>query len=199
MKALSLYQPYASLIAIGAKTIETRHWATKYRGPLAIHATASKPDGKVWKTLMARAGQPRAGWCYADDYVGLVEDKKLRPWVYGDSPLYPLGHVVATCTLVDCLPIVTNQWEQHDHERWVLCAVWGMGREVLRLAERAPLPGGGIHEHDGQGSLTGDYTDEIPYGDYREGRWAWLLADVKALDPPVPAKGRQQLWEWHDG
>lgn len=38
MKCLSLWQPWASLIAVGAKTIETRSWATSYRGPIAIHA-----------------------------------------------------------------------------------------------------------------------------------------------------------------
>lgn len=43
MKALSLWQPWASLIALGEKQIETRQWETKYRGPLAIHATAKLP------------------------------------------------------------------------------------------------------------------------------------------------------------
>lgn len=38
VKALSLWQPWASAIALGHKKIETRHWATKYRGPIAIHA-----------------------------------------------------------------------------------------------------------------------------------------------------------------
>lgn len=38
MKALTLWQPWATLIAIGAKCIETRSWLTHYRGPLAIHA-----------------------------------------------------------------------------------------------------------------------------------------------------------------
>ena len=36
MKALALHQPYATLVAIGAKTIEMRRGATRYRGPLAI-------------------------------------------------------------------------------------------------------------------------------------------------------------------
>ena len=40
MKALTLRQPWASLIADGRKTIETRTWRTRYRGPLAIHASA---------------------------------------------------------------------------------------------------------------------------------------------------------------
>lgn len=38
MKALTIRQPWASLIAVGVKTIENRSWGTKHRGPLAIHA-----------------------------------------------------------------------------------------------------------------------------------------------------------------
>lgn len=42
MKALSLLQPWATLIMLGYKTLETRSWATKHRGPLAIAASAGK-------------------------------------------------------------------------------------------------------------------------------------------------------------
>lgn len=38
MKAISLWQPWASLWAVGRKKYETRHWATRHRGVLAIHA-----------------------------------------------------------------------------------------------------------------------------------------------------------------
>jgi hypothetical protein len=38
MKALTISQPYASLIASGEKWIENRKWETFYRGELAIHA-----------------------------------------------------------------------------------------------------------------------------------------------------------------
>jgi hypothetical protein len=38
IKALTLWEPWASLVAIGAKRFETRDWGTKYRGWLAIHA-----------------------------------------------------------------------------------------------------------------------------------------------------------------
>ncbi len=44
MKALTIRQPWASLIAAGVKTIETRSWSTRYRGPLAIHAGKHKPQ-----------------------------------------------------------------------------------------------------------------------------------------------------------
>ena len=39
MKAISIQQPWASLIAEGFKTIETRTWQTCYRGPLLIVST----------------------------------------------------------------------------------------------------------------------------------------------------------------
>lgn len=46
MKALTVRQPWASLIAQGAKTIEIRSWPTKYRGPLLITASATpRPAG----------------------------------------------------------------------------------------------------------------------------------------------------------
>jgi hypothetical protein len=36
-------QPWAALLAAGVKTFEIRSWATKYRGPVLIHA-AKRPD-----------------------------------------------------------------------------------------------------------------------------------------------------------
>lgn len=39
MKAVSLWEPWATLVRLKIKRIETRGWSTSYRGPLAIHAT----------------------------------------------------------------------------------------------------------------------------------------------------------------
>lgn len=44
MKALTLYQPWASLMAMGVKKNETRPRRTNHRGPLAIHAAKSVVD-----------------------------------------------------------------------------------------------------------------------------------------------------------
>jgi activating signal cointegrator 1 len=87
MKCLSLIQPWATLVAIGAKTIETRSWPTKYRGPLAIHASK---------------GFPR--WC---------QDFSKEPPVsvlLGPHFDFPRGVVLATCELVDCKEIVTREF-----------------------------------------------------------------------------------------
>ncbi len=63
MKAITLWQPWATLIALGAKPTETRRWATTYRGRLAIHAAKSGPREIVkiarsepFKSTLADAG-----------------------------------------------------------------------------------------------------------------------------------------------
>jgi hypothetical protein len=50
MKTLTLHQPWATLVALGAKQIETRSWAASYRGPLAAAGYDSPyklPAGRV--------------------------------------------------------------------------------------------------------------------------------------------------------
>ena len=39
MRALSIRQPWAYLIAIGAKDVENRSWLTRFRGRIYIHAS----------------------------------------------------------------------------------------------------------------------------------------------------------------
>ncbi|HUC81091.1 MAG TPA: ASCH domain-containing protein [Flavisolibacter sp.] len=48
-ETLSLLQPWASLVVMGRKQIETRSWQTAYRGPLLIHASMGK-KGKILAT-----------------------------------------------------------------------------------------------------------------------------------------------------
>jgi hypothetical protein len=45
VRALSLTQPWANLVAQGRKTIETRTWATPYRGWLLVCATREHGAG----------------------------------------------------------------------------------------------------------------------------------------------------------
>ena len=90
MKGLSLHQPYATLIAIEAKRIETRSRSTDYRGSLAIHA-AKKWDYESWETCMS---EPIRSALQAHNYN--VREK----WSYIDQ--LPLGAIVAVAKLVAC-------------------------------------------------------------------------------------------------
>lgn len=56
MKALTLTQPYGSLVVMGAKGNETRSWMTQHRGRIAIHAAKGFP---LWAKL-ACAREPFA-------------------------------------------------------------------------------------------------------------------------------------------
>jgi len=90
MKAITLWQPWASLIAHGAKKYETRSWATKYRGPIAIHAALKDP-----------CKLPLFG---KEDFEEAV--RKAIGNVSSSWATLPLGAVVATAELVECWDIV---------------------------------------------------------------------------------------------
>ena len=66
MKALTIKQPWATLIALGEKKIETRSWSTKYRGPLLIHAGKSV-DKLAMKTLCIKEALAEHGIYCAED------------------------------------------------------------------------------------------------------------------------------------
>ena len=79
VKAISLYQPWASYIANGHKTIETRSWYTSYRGDLVIcsskrPAIKGLPAGKA--LAIAELFDCRA-MRYED------ADAAMCPWEYG--------------------------------------------------------------------------------------------------------------------
>lgn len=85
MKALTLYQPYANLVALGKKRIETRSWRTRYRGPLAIHASRSFPR---WAQLLVEQEPFASALTGADGRLPSIQD-------------FPRGLVIAVCGLVD--------------------------------------------------------------------------------------------------
>ena len=90
MKALSLWQPWASAIALGSKRIETRSWPTDYRGPLAIHAAKRCIKSELEDTDAEELWQ------------GALHRTRAIP---GLLPLWnciPFGAIVAVCRLVDC-------------------------------------------------------------------------------------------------
>ena len=53
-RAISLTQPFASLMAIGAKKVETRAWRTHFRGWVAIHAAKANPVRRRIATVHAK-------------------------------------------------------------------------------------------------------------------------------------------------
>ncbi|HRT84383.1 MAG TPA: ASCH domain-containing protein [Bacteroidales bacterium] len=149
MKAITLWQPWASLIATGAKKIETRSWPTKYRGPLAIHASQKWNDEL---SSMLCIWQIQGGLA---PLIGKPLDLTGMSWPGVKDEHLPRGAIVAICNLVDCVPTDSMTQKQIEYEKY--------------------------------------------FGDFSPGRYAWILEDVKKVDIPIPAKGKQGLWEWGEG
>lgn len=85
MKVLSLTEPYATLIKIGKKKIETRSWKTSYRGKLYIHASSTKIP-KEYKNNT--------------ELMSLVNVNNLN-----------YGHIICSCDLVDCIEMTDEYIE----------------------------------------------------------------------------------------
>ncbi len=85
IKAITLEQPFASLVSIGAKTVETRSWFTDHRGAIAIHSgnTMKPVTDSYYSSLLISAG---------------LDCKRL-----------PLGKIIAIARLVSCKKIITTE------------------------------------------------------------------------------------------
>ena len=145
MKALTLTQPWASLMATinpltgrPWKTVETRSWYTGFRGEVVIHAAK---------------GFPR----WAKDTV--EEPEFAQALASATATSLPLSVGLCVVRVVGCI----RTTELHK-------AVHILGH---------PIP-----------------VTDIPFGDYSEGRFAWLTEYVRRLGPSVPVKGALGLWEW---
>ena len=85
MKAITILQPYAALIAAGIKEFETRSWDTPYRGRIAIHSGKGKPYERGAEFYMR-----------AEKLLGKSMDE------------LPKGDIIATAELVDCYLVCGN-------------------------------------------------------------------------------------------
>ena len=83
LKAITLYEPWASLMAIGAKRNETRGCRTSHRGDIAIHA--AKTDHGTPESLVPAI-------------IKAFRDRNLKP----DERT--LGCIVAVVDLYDVQP-----------------------------------------------------------------------------------------------
>ena len=132
MKCISLLQPWASLVILGAKRYETRTWATAHRGGLAVHASKRFPEE-------ARE------LCRKEPFRSLLKEGGYLSWLD-----LPTGAVLGAVELTGCLPA-----------------------EAVPRLDRC----------------------QLALGDFRRGRWAWVLTNPRALPAPVPFRGMLGVFE----
>mgnify|MGYP001294699278 CR=1 FL=1 len=80
MKALSVKQPWATLLVEGRKTIEVRSWSTQYRGPLVICASAA-PKNIFWHDTVDDEHRLMHAGCI----IGVVDLVDCRPMRESDA------------------------------------------------------------------------------------------------------------------
>lgn len=165
MRCITLTQPWATLVAVGAKRIETRNWSTAHRGPLAIHAAISYGRGGK-RGFYSR--------CQYDPFKSALEPH-LRIFEHYNCFAAPLGAIVATCELLDCVPTVHPGIANEPGKPWFTGVRKGVGPHYYEVPP--PLD-----------------SNEYAFGDYSAGRFAWLLGYVKALPEPIPCKGQLGLF-----
>jgi activating signal cointegrator 1 len=148
MKAITLTQPWATLVAIGAKKIETRSWNTNYRGPLVIHAAKGFPKEAQ---RMCHA----AYFTIALDAVGMGQPKNL-----------PIGVVLATCELVKTERIYADSYIPGKPE--LMFGDYSIGRymwflnNVVMFTEPIPAKGAlGLWNWEAAATLSGLYNCHV--------------------------------------
>lgn len=138
VKAITVWQPWATLLATGQKHNETRSWKTIYRGEILIHAAKTDHSGILL-------------------HIPMEELKHLQD--AGVVNKLPTGAIIGKANLVDCFQI----------------------DEAYRR------------------KLQRENPAELAFGDYTIGRYAWVMADAILFNKPIPAKGKQGLWNWEEG
>jgi hypothetical protein len=173
MKTISLLQPWATLVAIGEKTIETRSWRTNYRGPLAIHASLGTKYINVKSKYYLCGTDPFYSviMVYAHKQYRMYRDIAGLP----NKPMFPLGAIIATCELTNCVRIPYKPQPFPSDDR--------INKSYCQMFQLIPPPLERGHE--------------LSFGDYTPGRYAWILSNIKPLVKPVPVKGSLGLWEWN--
>lgn len=154
LKVLTIWQPFASLIAFGEKRFETRPKPTSHirdNNWYLIHA-AKKWDNEI-KDI-----------CLSEPFFSTLKDIGYPNTLtshYGglqalEGVIFPLGQIVALCQVKRCLK--STGYKTHEGETWV----------TIRN-ENHPIM-----------SIEGN---ELAFGNYNEGRYAWELINVHMVEP----------------
>jgi activating signal cointegrator 1 len=126
MKAISLWQPWASLWLSPAKIHETRHWPTRYRGMLVVHAAKRKIDEDIDALAVI------CSRLFGDDYAKTL----------------PRGALLGVVDLVDCVPTQTKDWTAAASLEDETCGDFSEGRFAWRregfVVFERPIPWRGM-------------------------------------------------------
>lgn len=120
MKAITIWQPYASLIEYRLKKYETRSWKTSYRGPLLIHS-----------------GQRPMRWILKHSAEGAL-DIAIEQFGIDQLMQLPVGRAICIVDLVDCIEM-TPEFIAAQSQTELAVGDWESGRYAWKLANPRPV------------------------------------------------------------
>jgi hypothetical protein len=173
MKALTIYQPWASLIMAGAKPYEFRGWNPRRRGGayaaligqrIVIHASARKIDrSEVMDliTVLQRGGEAAAETCLDASIALPILNRALAKQVRTERGFIDLG--------------------AHGDLPWSVglgTAILGEPRLGTEIAEEFGVPRANDSDRDAHAN------------------WGWPMLDIEVWDMPIECRGLQGFWNW---
>jgi hypothetical protein len=169
MKALTVWQPWASLIAIGAKPYEFRS------KPYKFYINAPKPGERI--AIHAAARLVKRG--EVADLLNRLErnDGAVNPCLIREPALALLRRI----------------WDGFElrakHAPVALCVP--LSAVVCTAVIGEPKRGDLCAQEFGRGKGL-----RTPFGSGSAFNWGWPLTDIEPVMPPIEAKGKQGFWEW---
>lgn len=172
MLGLVVKQPWATLIALGIKTIETR--PSPPNGPMRPDGVRGLPGCSLERgeriAIVAGAQRPSLG-------LGAIHHQRADPetwWLsrQGKFLVLPLGAVVCTVTVDDALPILTA--DQSDDAYIDCLAVYDDGVTEWRIDPDDGSESDFLHD------------PQLLLGDFTPGRWGWMLSDPQPITKRCP-------------
>ena len=175
-KVLSMWEPWATLYVHGIKKIETRPKPTSWtieKGSYLIHAAKK--------------------WTKEQEQISITEPflselsklNRIAEFIHPDTgeelptAYFLRGYIIGAVDVIECCHIF------HIHNKRAFIYP-NIKQFRLLLSEFF------FENENGEFEIS---ENEFEFGDYREGRYAWITRNPRILKTPIPYKGGQGYYQ----
>lgn len=188
MKAITIREPWAWLIAKGIKDIENRTWPTRFRGRVLIHASKT---------------------CEKQGWGALSDEQRFRlvnTEAYRLSPSeLPYGAIVGSVEIVDCVINHPSVWAEKTKTEGIKAGDIVPYKNTAGNVKNAEISSfttveSGKVWFNGVDTMT---KAKVWYSAQKSLElmncgitYNWVLAHPILFEKPIPAKGQLGFWEF---
>ena len=213
MKAITIMQPYATLIMLGAKRFETR--PAPPNGDMCPEGVRGLPGKRINagdRILIHAANRPitfadcerfntidplsnvQLGWVDGDPALHFRDDMvetsfEAGAWTSGNTFEISMtfGAILGSVRIDRVLPIVFYDDGPPSG--------WPDDEAIIDTSTDGGVRRVTLWPHGDSEGHEIDISDQAQFGNWEPGNWAWQLSDPQPLDQPIPVKGKQGVWE----